>query len=105
MTNEPRQRIVSRLNGQNQVDAVEAAKAAWENSDERLERPLILTLKKGRRPFDRVAAAFAMQMVTTPKTMRALESASRTNPSVPVSEGKQQRHSHTAIGKSHMMCC
>lgn len=74
MTDEQRQRIVSRLNGQNQVDAFEAAKTVWEDSDERPERPLILTLKKGRRPFDRAAAAFAMRMVTTPRTMRALES-------------------------------
>jgi HEAT repeat protein len=73
MTNEQRQRIGSRLNGQNQGDAFEAAKAVWEDSDERLERALILTLKNGRRPFNRAAAAFAMQMVSTPKTMRALE--------------------------------
>jgi HEAT repeat protein len=52
----------------------EAAEAVWKDSDERLERPLILTLKKGRRPFNRAAAAFAMQMVTTPRTIRALES-------------------------------
>jgi hypothetical protein len=47
MTDEQRQRIVSQLNGRSQVDAFEAAKAVWEDSDERLERPLILTLKKG----------------------------------------------------------
>ena len=29
------------------MDAFEAAKAVWEDSDERLERPLILTLKNG----------------------------------------------------------
>lgn len=74
MTDEQRQRIVSRLNGRNRVDAFEAAKAVWEDSDERLEGPLILTLKNGRRPFNRAAAAFAMQMVTTPRTIRALES-------------------------------
>jgi HEAT repeat protein len=75
MTPEQRQRIISRLNGRNQVDAFEAAKAAWEDSDKQLERPLIKTLKNGRRPFNRAAAAFAMQMVTTPRTIRALESA------------------------------
>src|ERR1700680_2732331 len=74
MTEEQRRRILSRLNGRNQVDAFEAAKAVWEDSDERLERPLILTLKNGRRPINRAAAAFAMQMVTTPRTIRALES-------------------------------
>jgi HEAT repeat protein len=74
MTDEQRERIVSRLNGRNRVDAIEAAKAVWEDSDERLERSLILTLKNGRRPFNRAAAAYAMQMVTTPRTVRALES-------------------------------
>jgi HEAT repeat protein len=73
MTDEQRLRIVSRLNGRNQVDAFEAAKAIWEDSDERLERPLILTLKNGRRAFNRAAAAFAMQMVTSKRTIRALE--------------------------------
>jgi HEAT repeat protein len=74
MTGEQRKRTLSRLNSANQVAAFEAAKAVWEDSDARLERSLILTLKNGRRPFDRAAAAFAMQMVTTPKTVRALES-------------------------------
>jgi len=74
MTDEQRRRIVSRLNGRSRVDAFEAAKAVWEDSDERLERHLILTLKKGRRPFNRAAAAFAMQMVTTSRTIVALES-------------------------------
>src|SRR6266576_2624265 len=73
MTDEQRLRIVSRLNGRNQVDAFEAAKPIWEDSDERLERPLILTLKNGRRAFNRAAAAFAMQMVTSKRTIRALE--------------------------------
>jgi HEAT repeat protein len=74
MTDEQRQRVVSRLNGPDQVDAFEAAKAVWEDSDKCLERPLIMTLKNGRRPFNRAAAAFAMRIVTTPRTIRALES-------------------------------
>lgn len=85
MTDEQRRQIISRLNGRNQVNAFEAAKALWENtglrpkafqdpSDKQLERPLIATLKRGRRAFNRAAAAFAMQMVSTPRTIRALES-------------------------------
>jgi HEAT repeat protein len=77
MTEDQRKRIVSCLNGPRQIDAFEAAKEVWEDSDERLESPLIQTLKKGRRPFNRAAAAFAMQMVTTPRTIRALESVVR----------------------------
>ena len=75
MTDGERRRFIARLNGRTQEDAFEAAKAVWDDSDERLERPLILTLRNGRRPFNRAAAAFAMQMVTTPKTIKALESA------------------------------
>jgi len=97
MTDEQRQRIVARLNGRNRVDAFEAAKAVWEDSDERLERPLILTLKKGRRPFNRAAAAFAMQMVTTPRTIRALESTVKNKSERPrvrgeAAEALAQRH-------------
>ena len=73
MTREQRQRIVVRLNGRNQIDAFEAAKAIWRNSDPSLERSLISILRNGRRPFNRAAAAYAMQMVTTPRTIRALE--------------------------------
>jgi HEAT repeat protein len=84
MTAQQIERIVSRLNGSDQVDVFEAAKAIWADAgkrvksrgfrpDLRLERPLIALLKKGRRAFNRAAAAFAMQMVSTPKTVRALE--------------------------------
>jgi hypothetical protein len=75
MTSEQRRRIVSRLNGRNQVEAFEAAKAVWENPDPRLESPLIQTLKNGRRAFNRAAAAFAMQIVSSPRTINALETA------------------------------
>jgi hypothetical protein len=86
MTDEQRRHLMSRLNGRNQVDAFEAAKAIWEDTgrrvkgfgspaDKQFERPLIAALKRGRRAFNRAAAAFAMQMVSTPRTVRALESA------------------------------
>ena len=77
MKNEQRQQILSRLNGRSRVAAFEAAKTVWEYSDPRLERPLIQTLKHGRRPFNRAAAAFAMQMVTSPRTIKALETVVR----------------------------
>jgi hypothetical protein len=69
---EQMQRTIANLNGRSQVQAFEAAKAIWKDSDPRLERPLILLLKKGRRPFNRAAAAFAMQTVRTLKTIAAL---------------------------------
>ena len=77
MTHDQRKQIISRLNGTSQLDAFLAAKAVWEDSDRRLERPLIQTLRKGKKPFNRAAAAFAMQMVTTPATIRALEGVMR----------------------------
>ena len=74
MTLEQRRQIVSRLNGRTQFEAFEAAKSVWEDSDAGLERPLILMLKRGRKPFNRVAAAYAMQALKkTPKLIRALE--------------------------------
>jgi len=84
------------------MDAFEAAKAVWEDSDERLERPLILTLKNGRRPFNRAAAAYAMQVVTTPKTIRALESVVQDKSERPRVRGEATEalaHSHRK--KSH----
>jgi len=50
MTHEQRQRIISRLNGRNQLDAFEAAKAIWEESDKGLERHLVLMLRNRRSP-------------------------------------------------------
>jgi HEAT repeat protein len=55
------------------MEAFEAAKAIWIDPDPRLERSLISTLKNGRRPLNRAAAAFAMQILKTPRGVRALE--------------------------------
>jgi HEAT repeat protein len=102
MTDEQRQAIISRLNGRNQVGAFEAAKAVWEDSDRRLERHLILTLKNGRRPFNRAAAAYAMQMVTTPRTIRALESVVKNKSERPRVRGEAaEALAHCHRRKSH----
>ena|SRR5215831_1437185 len=102
MTDEERQQIISRLNGRNQVDAFEAAKAVWEDSDKQLERPLIRTLKSGQRPFNRAAAAYAMQMVSTPQTIRALESAVRNKLEHPRVRGEAaEALAHRHRRKSH----
>jgi HEAT repeat protein len=61
------------LNARTQMEAFEAAKAIWENPDVGLERHLILILRKGHKPFNRAAAAFAMQILKTPRIVRALE--------------------------------
>ena len=102
MTDEQRKQILSRLNRRNRVDAFEAAKPVWEDSDKRLERPLILTLKNGRRPFNRAAAAFAMQMVTTPRTIRALETSVKNKSEHPRVRGEAaEALSHYHRRKSH----
>jgi len=75
MTDQQIREVLSRLNGRTQVDAFEAAKEIYQDSDARLERPLIRILKNGRRPFNRAAAAYAMHMLTTPRTIVALERA------------------------------
>jgi HEAT repeat protein len=59
--------------GRTRMDAFEAAKAIWENPDSSLERSLISALNSGCRPLCRAAAAFAIQILKTPKVVRALE--------------------------------
>ena len=73
MTDDQKRRIVALLNARTQTEAFEAAKAIWEASDTSLERPLVLVLRKGRRPFNRAAAAYAMQLLKTRSTIKALE--------------------------------
>jgi HEAT repeat protein len=73
MKNDQQRSFLTRLNGRTQLEAFDAAKGFWEHTDKSLERPLIALLANGRRPFNRAAAAYAMQMLTTPKVVRALE--------------------------------
>jgi HEAT repeat protein len=67
------QRAVSGLNARTQATAFEAAKFLYDKADIRFEQPLIRMLKRGRNPFNRAAAAYVLQMVTTAKTVAALE--------------------------------
>jgi HEAT repeat protein len=102
MTDNQRQEIISRLNGRNQLDAFEAAKAVWKDADKRLERPLLLILEKGRRPFNRAAAAYAMQIVSTPRTIRALENVVRNKLERPRVRGEAaEALAHCHRRKSH----
>ncbi len=74
MTDDELQGVVTGLNGRSQVEAFEAAKIVWKDTDVRLERPLIRTLKKGLRPFNRSAAAHAMGAILhRPRIIAALE--------------------------------
>lgn len=102
MTDKQLRKIASSLNGRSQLEAFEAAKAAWDDSDGRLERPLIHTLKHGRRSFNRAAAAYAMQMVSTSKTIAALERAIQNKSEHPYVRGQAAESlAHCHRKKSH----
>ncbi|MFZ0884989.1 MAG: HEAT repeat domain-containing protein [Candidatus Acidiferrales bacterium] len=102
MTDEQIRQVLFRLNGRNQTDAFEVAKLIWEDSDARLERPLIRTLKKGRRAFNRAAAAYAMQMMTTPRTIAALERTVKNKSEYPRVRGEAaEALAHAHRKKSH----
>jgi HEAT repeat protein len=76
VTDDELQRVAAGLNARSQVVAFEAAKLIWKDTDVRLERHLIQTLRKGPRPFNRTAAAYAMSaMVHRPRVIAALEQA------------------------------
>src|SRR6185437_8574764 len=66
-------RAVSELNARTQLDAFEAAKFLYMKGDVCLEASLIRILRRGRKPFNRAAAAYVMQVVTTTRTIAALE--------------------------------
>lgn len=97
MTEEERKQLISRLNGRSRTAAFEAAKAVWHDSDLKLERSLILNLRNGGRPFNRAAAAFAMQMITTRRTVEALERAVANNSEHPSVRG----HAAEALAYCH----
>ena len=69
----PSDALIARLNGRNRIDAFEAAKQIWQTDANGATAQLLKTLRSGRRPFNRSAAAYAMQMVTSPRVIPALE--------------------------------
>jgi HEAT repeat protein len=75
MTEEKGRQILLGMNGRTQTQAFGAARAIWEEPDTQLIGPLIVLLRKGRRPFNRAAAAHAMQVLVNKQTIEALERA------------------------------
>src|SRR6185312_16894568 len=73
MTENDKRQVLAGLNGRTQMMAFEAATAIWRDPDPSLERPLISILTHGRRPLNRAAAAFAMQILKTQRGVKALE--------------------------------
>ena len=69
--------IIAQLNSANRIDAFEAAKEVWNIDGNAVAKQLIETLKRGRRAFNRAAAAYAMQAVSNLQVTIALESTVR----------------------------
>jgi HEAT repeat protein len=61
------------LNGRTRFDAFEAAKQVWSIDGNAVVKELIRTLHAGRRVFNRCAAAYAMQAVSSVSAINALE--------------------------------
>jgi hypothetical protein len=98
---EKNRQIITHLNGRSPIEVFEAAKAIWEDSDACLDRPLLWTLKNGKSGFNRAAAAFAKQIVRTPRTIVALEPAvSDKSERAPV-RGEAAEALRTVIGRNH----
>ncbi len=93
---------VEKLNSPTQRRAFEAAVFLYRHADERVERPLIKMLQRGRRPFNRAAAAFVMQMVRTGRTVSTLEqTVSNIEESVRVRGEAAEALAHNHRRKSH----
>jgi len=75
--------IIAQLNGASRIDAFEAAKEVWNIDGNAVAKQLIETLKRGRRAFNRAAAAHAMQAVREIHVIMALESTLRNKSEYP----------------------
>jgi HEAT repeat protein len=75
--------LIARLGGRNRVDAFEAAKQVWNVDANAMATRLLNILRSGRRPFNRSAAAHALQMVSTPSVIAALERTVRNKAEAP----------------------
>jgi len=80
--------IIAQLNGASRIDAFEAAKEIWNIDGKAVARQLIETLKRGRRAFNRAAAAYATQAVTDIHVIMALESTVRNKSEYPKVRGQ-----------------
>jgi HEAT repeat protein len=89
--------LIGQLNGRNRIDAFEAAKQVWNIDGNAVAKQLIETLRTGRRPFNRSAAAYAMQAVSSTSVINALERTVRNkseNPDVCGQAAETLAHHH-----------
>jgi HEAT repeat protein len=83
-----REILIAQLNGASRIDAFEAAKEVWNIDGNAMARQLIETLKRGRRAFNREAAAYAMQAVRGIHVAIALETTVRNKSEHPKVRGE-----------------
>lgn len=79
--------MIAQLNGSSRIEAFEAAKQVWNTDSKALAKPLVKVLRNGRRPFNRAAAAYAMQAVSSSSVTNALERAVRNESENPAVRG------------------
>jgi len=89
--------IIAQLNGASRTDAFEAAKEVWNIDGNAVAKQLIETLKRGRRVFNRAAAAYAMQAVRDIRVTMALESTVQNKSEYPDVRG----HAAEALAHCH----
>lgn len=92
--------IIAQLNGASRVDAFEAAKEVWNIDGNAVAKHLIKTLKRGRRAFNRAAAAYAMQAVRDIRVTMALERTVRNKSEYPDVRGEAAEALAHCHGKS-----
>lgn len=89
--------LIGQLNGRNRIDSFEAAKQVWNIDANAAAKELIETLRAGRRAFNRSAAAYAMQAVSSASVINALERTVRNkseNPNVRGHAAESLAHRH-----------
>jgi len=64
---------LERLNGRSSIDVYEAAKEIWEKDDPITLRSVITTLRDGERVLNRIAAAYALNLMSRRGAIPALE--------------------------------
>jgi len=80
--------IIAQLNSANRIDAFEAAKQVWDIDGNAVAKQLVETLKRGRRAFNRAAAAYAMHAVSDIHVTIALERTVRNKSEYPDVRGQ-----------------
>jgi hypothetical protein len=106
VTGDEVQRVVAGLNARSQVEAFEAAKVVWNDTDVRLERALIKTLKRGFRPLiGRRRRTRWGQCCIGLRSSQHWNMLWTTSPRIRESEVRRQRLFTLITARSHTNCC